>query len=161
MKPMPTYHVAQMNWGVLRADWEDPAVAGFVDNLGRVNEVAERSEGFVWRMGDADMETAQMNPDEIFGANPRLASTMSVWESAEALEHFVHKTIHGGFLKRRAEWFEHQDAPTYVIWPIPAGHRPTLAEAKARLDRLAAEGPGPEAYDFAYLRARRATTEAA
>ena len=41
MTAMPTYHVAQMNWGVLRADWEDPAVAEFVDNLDRVNAVAD------------------------------------------------------------------------------------------------------------------------
>lgn len=158
---MTGMHVAQLNWAVLRADWEDPLVAGFVDNLDRVNSVAERSPGFVWRMSDEDMEAAQLSPEDVFGGNPRLASTMSVWESPEALDDFVHKTVHGAFLKRRAEWFEPIEGPTYVIWPVPAGHRPTLAEAKARLDRLAAEGPGPEAYDFPYLRARRATTEAA
>ena len=161
MKPARAYHVAQMNWGILRADWEDSAVAEFVENLGRVNDVAVRSEGYVWRMTDTDMETAQNDPAGVFGANPRLAATMSVWETPEALDRFVNRTIHGAFLKRRAEWFEHRDGPTYVIWPVPVGQVPTLVEAKQRLDLLAAEGASPEAYDFAYLRAWRASTEAA
>jgi hypothetical protein len=161
MVAQPTYHVAQMNWGILRADWDDPAVAGFVDNLDRVNGVAERSEGFVWRMTDADMEAAQNDPAGVFGANSRLASTMSVWATPEALERFVRETIHGDFVKRRLEWFEHRDEPTYVIWPVPAGHIPTLTEAKERLDLLKMNGASPDAYDFSYLRARRASTEAA
>ena len=156
-----TYHVAQMNYAVLRHDWDDPRSAGFVDNLARVNAVAERAAGFVWRMDADDMEHPENDPDRIFGANPRNAATVSVWESAAALDHFVHRTLHGKFLERRGEWFEAVERPSYVIWPIPESHVPTLAEAKQRLDLLAAEGASPEAYDFAYLRARRASTEAA
>ena len=150
-----------MNWGILRADWDDPAVAEFADNLDRVNAVAMRSPGFVWMMPEDEMDAAQNDPDGVFCGNPRTASTMSVWETPEALDHFVHKTIHGAFLARGAEWLERLDVRQYVIWPIPAGHKPSLREAKMRLDQLSEQGPNDSAYDFDYLRTRLCGTEAA
>ena len=55
MSVEPTYHVAHMNYAILRHDWEDPRVAGFVDNLELVNAVAARSPGFVWRLNIRDL----------------------------------------------------------------------------------------------------------
>ena len=76
-------------------------MAGFVDNLDRVNAVAERSPGFVWRLiGDGNDAT------EIrFDDDPDLIVNMSVWESAEHLEHFVWNTVHKAIYRRRGEWF--------------------------------------------------------
>ena len=48
-------HIAQMNWGILKADWDDPAVAEFADNIDRVNAVAMRAPGFVWMMPEEDL----------------------------------------------------------------------------------------------------------
>lgn len=160
MNTPAAYHIAQMNWGILRADWDDPLVAEFVDNLDRVNSAADRSDGFVWRMNDDDMDAAQNNPDDIFGGNPRIASTMSVWQTAGDLERFVHKIIHGAFLKKRSNWFEAAKMPRYVIWPVLAGHIPTLLEAKQKLDLLTAQGASEDAYDFKYLSENRSRTEA-
>lgn len=77
-------------------------------------------------------------------------ATLSVWQCFGDFEHFVHKTIHGQFLARRAEWFEELDVPSYVIWPIRAGHIPTLAEGKERLMLLRRNGPSEDAYNFSY-----------
>ncbi|SLN44782.1 hypothetical protein PSA7680_02272 [Pseudoruegeria aquimaris] len=154
------YHVAQMNWGRLRAGMDDPVVAPFVEALDRVNGVADRAAGFVWRLTDAGMTAPENDPAEVMAKDPRIAVTLSVWETAQDLVHFVHRTVHGQFLARRAEWFEESEGPTYVIWPIPAGHRPTLAEGKARLDALATNGASDNAYDFKYLSRRGSTTEA-
>lgn len=142
-------HVAHLNRGYMRGPWGDPAIAGFEDNLTRVNAVAERSTGFVVNVGvDAEAVKRLFFPD---CADPaRVAATLSVWESVAALEAFVHHTIHGRFLSRRDEWFESMPGPAYVIWPIPAGHVPTLAEARAAHDRLARDGAGPTAFDFAW-----------
>lgn len=160
-EPAILWHVAQMNWGILRADWDDPAVADFVGALGRVNAIAQRAPGFVWQLDEAAMEAEQLSPSGIFGGHPRVASTLSVWETAADLDHFVHRTVHASFMARAGAWFEPESTPRNVIWPVPAGHRPSMAEAKVRLDRLIAEGPSPEAYDFGYLRSRDTRTEAA
>lgn len=141
-------HVAHFNRAILRDDWGSPAVAGFEDNIDRVNALAARSPGFVWRMPDEAMEREQFDPRGVLGADPRLAATLSVWESVEALETFVHKTVHGAFLRRRDTWFVKQEGPTYVIWPVPVGHRPTIAEAVERLNLLGVKGPTDLAFDF-------------
>lgn len=36
-----------------------------------------------------------------------------------------------------------------ALWWVPAGHRPDVAEARARLERLQRDGPTPEAFTFA------------
>jgi Domain of unknown function (DUF3291) len=66
----------------------------------------------------------------------------------EALRAHVYRSEHVGFLRRRGEWFLELDAPPLVLWWVAAGHRPTLGEAKKRLDLLVASGPTPAAFTF-------------
>jgi hypothetical protein len=143
-------HIAQMNMGFLLHPFGDPLIAGFEDNTDRVNEVADRSKGFVWRMKDEDLDIPENDCGRLFGRPEVALATLSVWESFKDFEHFVHKTIHGQFLNRRAEWFEHVEAPSYVIWPIAVGHIPNLVEGKERLMLLREHGPSDDAYDFSY-----------
>ncbi|NOC85856.1 DUF3291 domain-containing protein [Ruegeria sp. HKCCD6428] len=121
----------------------------FEDNSDRLNAVADRSRGFIWRLKDEDCDLPENDTGALFGRSHVALATLSTWQSFADLEHFVHRTIHGQFLDRRAEWFEHVDDPGYVIWPIQVGHIPSLTEGKERLLRLRTEGPSPEAYDFA------------
>src|SRR6202030_3511838 len=62
-------HLAQLNIGRLRYDLDDPRLADFIDNLARVNAIAERSEGFVWRLKD---ETGNATNIRAFD-DPRMA----------------------------------------------------------------------------------------
>jgi hypothetical protein len=149
--------VAHLNVARLRHGWDDPRSAGFVDATGRVNALAERAAGFVWREADGAVEAALEGPDAPFGPGVNAAS-LSVWENAEALRRFTYESVHGAFFRRRAEWFAPLDGPTHVLWPVAEGHRPTVAEAAARLARLRAEGPTDAAFDFTHdARARRGT----
>lgn len=152
MSAAGTYHVAQFNWGILIDDWDTETVADFQNNLDRVNALAERSPGYIWHMPSEEMEAGQLDADGALGGNPRMASTLSVWESVEQLDHFVHKTLHGAFLKRGAEWFEKPKGPRHVIWPVAVGHKPTLSEAVSRQKKLGDNGPSSEAYDFNWAR---------
>ncbi|MDI3335021.1 DUF3291 domain-containing protein [Defluviimonas aestuarii] len=154
MKPV-TQHIAELNIGQLWHPLDDPRTAGFTDNSDRLNAVAERSQGFVWRClpEEAERETQTVN---LYDGDPCALWTMSVWETPDDLEAFVHRTVHGAFLKRRSEWFKPQDHKTYVIWPITVGHTPTLREGLDRLARLQADGPSSDAYDFKTLMARKA-----
>ena len=49
---MKIFHLAQVNIAKMRAPSDDPIMADFMNNLERVNTLAERSEGFVWRLND-------------------------------------------------------------------------------------------------------------
>lgn len=90
-------YLAELNLGILKYDWDDPRVQGFVDGIELVNRVAERADGFVWRVSGEDMDAAQRDPNGPFGNNPNTASTMSVWRDLGALEHFVWNTVHKRF----------------------------------------------------------------
>jgi hypothetical protein len=136
-------HLAQLNIGRLRYEAKDPRMAGFIDNLALINGLAERSPGFVWRYQDRSGSAIETRP---FAADPRMAINLSVWESAEALEHFVWQTVHKRFYGQRHEWFEKMDESYFVMWWVPAGHQPTVQEAIERLDHLKRHGPSDHAF---------------
>ena len=51
-------HLAEVNIGKFRYPTTDPRMAEFMDNLDRINALAERSPGFVWRLvGDNNNAT--------------------------------------------------------------------------------------------------------
>ena len=137
-------HLAQLNIGRLRYPTDDPRMADFMNNLNFVNGIAERSKGFVWRLKDESNNATAIRPF----ADPDMAVNLSVWESIEALERFVWQTIHKRFYGRRPDWFEHLDGPSMVLWWVPAGHRPSVAEAVARLEHLKQHGPSDHAFDW-------------
>lgn len=149
-KPNPTPHLAELNVARLRAPVDAPEVAEFVNALARVNAVAERSPGFVWRYTDDGASggaiDAPPNPDD-----PQLIINYSIWSSIADLERFVWKTIHARFFDRRAEWFETIDAPNLVMWFVAPDARPPLETALARLEDLRVNGPSPRAFGWAEL----------
>jgi hypothetical protein len=139
-------HLAELNIGVLKAPVGDPLVDDFVRNLDRINALAERSPGFVWRLRDeAGNATAIPTPW------PDAIANMSVWETPEQLEHFVWNTVHKKFYNRKAEWFKAMKSQHFVMWRVPEGHRPTLCEAKERLDHLDAHGNSDYAFGWSHL----------
>jgi hypothetical protein len=137
-------HLAQLNVGRVRYELDDPRMAGFVKNLDLVNGIAERAQGYIWRLKD---ETG--NAMSIRGFDdPRIILNISVWENIEALERFVWQTVHGRFYGRRQEWFDAFDGPHFVMWWIPVGHRPTVAEALERRAHLAVKGSSEFAFGW-------------
>ena len=116
----------------------------FVDNLDRINALAEASPGFVWRlMGEGnDATSLRPFPDDMVIVN------MSVWVDLEHLREYVYKTAHAEILRRRKEWFESVKDAMVVLWWVPKGHIPTVEEAKHRLEHLRAHGSTPEAFTF-------------
>lgn len=149
-------HIAEFNFGRLRHGWEDPRSADFVAGLDAVNAVAMRSPGFVWMLDGDAMDAVQRDPSGVFGGDPAIAATLSVWRSVAALRAFVHNTLHKRFFARGPEWFEPPAGPNFVMWPVPAGHRPSAAEAMARIDQLRDQGPGPSAFSWDWAAAHLA-----
>ncbi|MFI6818001.1 DUF3291 domain-containing protein [Nonomuraea sp. NPDC050328] len=138
-------HLAQLNVARLRYPIDRPEMADFVNNLETINGLAERDPGFVWRLkGSEEDPTALVEHD--LGD---FAVTYSIWTSREALWNYIYKSAHLAFLRRRREWFEHAGGgANAVLWWVPEGVIPSLAEGIARLEHLRARGPGPLAFTY-------------
>lgn len=138
--------LAQFNIARIKYPLDDPRMAEFVENVDRVNGLAEQIPGFVWRLADDSGNAMGM---EVYG-DPRILPNLTVWENVEALERFVFKTVHSRFYGRREQWFEPLETPL-VLWFVPAGHRPSLTEGVERLNRLKAQGPNEFAFGWESL----------
>jgi hypothetical protein len=139
-----TCHLAQANFAIARYAYDDSRFSGFVDNLDRINALADSAPGFVWRRvnDESDQEV-----QAVFGED-ELIFNMSVWESREALNDYVYQTAHVDILRKKADWFVPQNRPTMTLWWQAAGTLPAVAEAKRRLEVLADKGPTAEAFAF-------------
>jgi hypothetical protein len=141
-------HLAEINIGRVLGGPDDPRMTDFYANLARVNELAERMPGFVWRLKNESGESAvglHWPGDETMAVN------LSVWETPEDLGRFVFQTVHRNIYARKHEFFEMPAKPTVALWWIEVGHIPTLEEAKERLDHYIAHGASEFAFGWADL----------
>ena len=132
--------LAQVNVARLRADAGSRVVAGFIGALEGVNRLADESPGFVWRLpaGQGHAFTATGDGRDVVN--------LSVWSSYEHLHAFAYRSLHGGFVKRRKEWFEVVEQPSTALWWVRPGERPTVEHALKRLAVLRREGPSPRVF---------------
>jgi hypothetical protein len=108
---MSRYQLAQLNIAELRAPLDSPELKDFVDNLDRINALAEGSTGFVWRlMGDGNDATS-LRP---MGEN--IIVNMSVWKNVVSLRDFVYKSAHVAILRRKREWFTRMAEAYMCLW---------------------------------------------
>ena len=141
---MTNLHLAQINIGRMKAPLNDPSMAGFMSRLADLNALADRSKGFVWRLQGDEGNNTYLRPYE----DERIIVNMSVWESIDDLHAYVYSTEHAEILKQRRDWFEKFDGVIMALWWIPAGHLPSVDEAKQRLASLERYGPTPFAFTF-------------
>ncbi|WP_024801701.1 DUF3291 domain-containing protein [Nocardia sp. BMG51109] len=142
-----SFELAQVNIARLLASLEDPRLADFVAALEPVNAAADVAPGFLWRLQTEDGDATAIRAFEWDTADSvGVIVNMSVWCDVEHLAAFTYGEMHRVILKRRREWFQRMREATHVCWWVPAGHRPTTAEAEDRLRRLRDHGPTPFAF---------------
>ncbi len=140
---MAHYELAQLNIAVARYPLDSAQMAPFMNNLDRINALAEESPGFVWRLQDDTGNATALRP---FGEDTLV--NLTVWADLASVKAYVYRTEHAAFMRRRREWFEQPPEPYMVLWWVPTGHRPTMEEAAERLNLLRRDGPTPEAFTF-------------
>ena len=140
-------HLAELNIARLKYPTSDPRLADFMNNLDRINGLAEAMDGFVWRLKDDSGNATDIKPFD----DPNVIANMSVWRDAESLERFVWQTVHKRFYQRKHEWFDALESHHLVMWWVPAGHQPDLDEAIARLALLDEKGPSEDAFGWESL----------
>jgi len=141
---MSSYQLAQLNIGVIKGPMDSLVMADFAAALDRINALAEATPGFVWRLQTEEGDATAIRPFD----DENMLVNMSVWRDVESLNRYVYTSAHVELMRRRREWFEPMREAYLVLWWVPAGHRPTVEEAIARLEKLRAEGPSPEAFTF-------------
>jgi Domain of unknown function (DUF3291) len=141
---MTQYQIAQVNIARMKVQLGDPLMAGFVARLDEINALADKSPGFVWRLQTSEGNATCLRPYE----DDRILFNMSVWETVEALGHFVYQTAHVELLLQRRNWFDKIAAVYVALWWVPANHIPGIDEAKKRLAYLDAHGPTQFAFTF-------------
>ncbi|MGH7515528.1 MAG: DUF3291 domain-containing protein [Gemmatimonadales bacterium] len=134
--------LAQVNIGRTRGEMSDPVMAEFVSRLAEINALADRSPGFVWRLQTEDGDATAVRPYE----DARILINLSVWSDLASLRNYVYRSDHAEVMRRRRDWFERLERVYVALWWVPAGHRPPVAEAVARLAHL--ERHGPSAFAF-------------
>ncbi len=138
------YQLAQVNIAKFRLRQEHPINADFVYNLDRVNAIAEYQPGFVWRFKGSGNDALDIQAFD----DPNIAINMSVWSDIKPLVNFVYRNKdHKEIMRRRKEWFEKIDF-YMVLWWIEQDRRPTVEEAKIRLELLRCNGPSYSAFTF-------------
>jgi len=142
-----SYRLAQINIGRILAPIDDPQIADFVGNLDRINALADNHRGFVWRFQTDEGNATAVRPYE----DDRILLNFSVWRDVESLKQYVYSGEHLEIMRRRREWFEKMSDAYLALWWVPAGHKPTVAEAVSRVEHLRQFGPTPEAFTFKQL----------
>lgn len=139
------YHLAQFNIARLHQPMDSDESAEFVRALDPINMLADVTPGFVWRLqGDDGQPSSFMSFPEI--DDPMMLVNYSIWTDLASFTHFVYRSGHGAYFRRRREWFAPSDEPQTVCWWIPAGEIPSVSDGHRRLMHLRAHGPSEEGW---------------
>jgi len=143
-----------MTFGVLYESRSAARSQGFIDRIPAALAQAERSEGFIAR-SNLDVATGlhswgelvcpRFLPEEL---HPNVARTLSLWQNLESVCAFSYAGLHAEAMNMREQWFRKREFPTHVIWWVADDHVPSFIESTNRLERLYAEGPTPDAFNF-------------
>jgi hypothetical protein len=138
------FYLAQINIAKMKAPIDSPLMAEFVENLDTINSLAEKSNGFIWRLKDESNNASSIKIyDDDF-----LIVNMSVWQNAESLFQFAYHSNHVNIFKKRKNWFEQMKEMHMALWYTSTDSVPTVTEAIERLDFLRLNGETPFSFTF-------------
>lgn len=149
----------------MKRPYGDPLVAGFEAQTPPVFQKAEGAPGFINRAREVDDRVHLTNFERDWGnwgrftvprfydggyttASDTRASTLSLWESVEAVRDFVYSGLHRSALQLREQWFRKPQWPTYAMWWVADDVVPSWADACLRLEHLHDHGPTEFAFNF-------------
>ena len=138
------YQLAQVNTAQAKAEMDTDTMHGFMSRLDEINAIADKADGFVWRLQSDDGDATSIR---VFD-DPLLLVNISVWEDIDSLKNYVYKSLHVELIRDREAWFNKMGAMHQALWWIPAGHIPSTQEAKEKLELLRENGPSQEAFTF-------------
>jgi hypothetical protein len=157
--------LAFTTFAIMKAPYGQAEIAGFEALTPAVFRQAENSPGFIARACELDDLHHLTNFERDWGAwgkftVPRFydggfesatdtrASTVSLWQSVEAVAAFAYGGLHQRGLAQRAKWFREPEWPGHAAWWVSDTHIPSWQEACGRLEHLHDQGPTPHAFNL-------------
>ncbi len=138
-------YLAQFNIAEAIAAMDSPIMADFINNTDRINALAEKHPGFVWRLkGEYSDDSYSIKAFD----NDFMLVNMSIWKDRESLFDYVYNSGHIEIFKRRKEWFEKMPKMHMVLWYVAEGHIPSVEEGIERLEYLREHGESSRAFSF-------------
>jgi Domain of unknown function (DUF3291) len=125
-RTMAKYQIAQVNIGRIKGPLDGPLMVGFMSRLDEINALADRSPGFVWRLQTNAGNATYFRPYE---HDDQILLNMSVWETVEALKHYVYRTVHAELLRSATNGLKNSRA---CIWHCGGYRRATFRELMKR-----------------------------
>ena len=106
-------YLATFNVGLLKAPIDHVSNIEFRNALDPINAIASSSPGFIWyHDNDSFNNQNQFSEKNVIltgvpelDENPLLMPQLSLWKDYDSLKHFVFKSGHFQYLRRRKEWF--------------------------------------------------------
>ena len=141
---MDQYHLAQINIAHAKNKMDTDSMKGFVERLDEINALADKSEGFIWRLQGEEGNATTIKAFD----DPLLLVNMSVWKNIESLKNYVYKSVHVELIRDRDAWFNKMINAHQALWWIQVGHIPSVAEGKKKLDYLHKHGISKTAFTF-------------
>ena len=134
--------LAETNLAWMRHPLDDQRMAGMRDEIDRINALADRSPGCVWRFKTAGGDATDVRVLDDW----RVLFNLTIWRSLDALQRYVYHSEHAAFFRRRREWFLPPPREPVALWWVSEGHRPGVDAALVRLQQLWQHGPSAEAF---------------
>jgi heme-degrading monooxygenase HmoA len=141
---MQQFHLAQINIATAKAAMDSVIMKGFIDRLDEINQLADKSPGFIWRL-KSEEGTATITGFE----DPSIIVNMSVWEDLDSLKNYVYKSVHLQLLKEKNTWFNKMSDAHQVLWWVPSSHIPSISEGEEKLKYIREHGVTDVAFNFA------------
>ncbi|MBD8514048.1 DUF3291 domain-containing protein [Photobacterium sp. CAU 1568] len=138
------YHLAQFSISLARYSFSDEKMQGFVSRLTEINELADKSQGFIWRLKSDDGNSTSFRGY----SDPNIYLNLSVWDSIENLREFVFKSNHVELFRKGKTWFHNLNGPITALWWIKEGEIPTIEDGISRLESIKNLGPTSWAFNF-------------
>lgn len=153
---MQSHHLAVYTFNQFLAPYQSDAIKGFRDAEPGAFAEMDRTSGFVARSGYEGEEGPMSWGPQVFpkcwensNGDGWAPSTLSVWETIEALMAATYHGHHGDAYRQGSKWhLARPGVPEYVLWWIPAGHQPDWTEAVSRFEDLMDNGPNVRAFSF-------------
>lgn len=122
---MPSYHIAQVNIGRVRAPVEDPLMAGFMTRLDELNALADQSTGFVWRLQTSAGNATYLRP---FPEDDSILMNMSVGRRLRRFDTTFTRRCTPNFFASATSGSRNSQAPT----PLCGGFQRVISPASTR-----------------------------